>query len=178
MRRTFLALEFAMAVGALTVAAAFSQTPHGHGAHGSGPDAAHRRLQATFDEIDAVLAQGRGAGLAFAADQNGYPGPLHVLELADRLALTPPQRARMETLQAAMFSDARPKSARLLEAEARLRRLFAEGTATEGLVRAAVVEVERARGEVRLVHLITHLETRSVLTDAQRRVYHEARWGR
>jgi Spy/CpxP family protein refolding chaperone len=66
----------------------------------------------------------------------------------------------------------------LLDAEARLRRLFADGIADELRVRAAVAAVERARTEVRLVHLLTHLQTRTLLTDAQRRLYHEARWGR
>ena len=28
-------------------------------------------------------------GLALAAELNGYPGPLHVIELADSLRLTP-----------------------------------------------------------------------------------------
>jgi hypothetical protein len=30
---------------------------------------------------------------------------------------------------------------------------------------------------VRLVHLLTHLQTRAVLTEDQRRIYHEVRWG-
>ena len=71
-----------------------------------------------------------------------------------------------------------PKSARLLEAEARLRALFANGTADEARVRAAIAEVGGARAEVRLVHLLNHLATRTVLTEEQRRLYHEARWGR
>lgn len=76
-----------------------------------------------------------------------------------------------------MFAESRPKSARLLEAEAKLKKLFAEGAASEAAVRAAIAEVEHARSEVRLVHLFTHLKTRELLTEAQRRVYHEARWG-
>jgi len=36
--------------------------------------------------------------------------------------------------------------------------------------------VEKARPEVRLVHLMFHLKTRDLLTDEQRRLYHEARW--
>ena len=60
--------------------------------------------------------------------------------------------------------------------EARLRALFAGGGADEAAVRAAAAEVERARADVRLVHLLAHLKTREVLTDAQRRAYHEARW--
>lgn len=151
---------------------------HGtHGTHAGAGLAPHRQMHATLEEIDRVIGQGLGAGMAFAADQNGYPGPRHVLELKDRLQLTPAQEARITALQTAMFADSRPKSARLLEAEARLRRLFAAGTADEARVRAAVGDIERARSDVRLVHLLTHLETRAVLTEEQRRAYHEARWG-
>jgi Spy/CpxP family protein refolding chaperone len=114
--------------------------------------------------------------MAFVADQNGYPGPLHVLELKDRLKLTAEQEAKVQTMLAAMFAESRPKSAQLLDAEARLRHLFATGRADEPAVRAAAAEVERARTDVRLVHLMFHLRTRGVLTDEQRRLYHEARW--
>ena len=122
------------------------------------------------------MGEGRGFGLAFAADQNGYPGPLHVLELKDRLKLTADQEAKAQALLHAMFVESKPKSARLLEAEAKLRRLFADRAADDAAVRAAVAEVERARSEVRLVHLLTHLKTRELLTEDQRRIYHEARW--
>ena len=128
-------------------------------------------------EFEKVVGDGRGFGQAFAADQNGYPGSMHVLEFQDRLKLTADQEAKVQGLMHAMFAESRPKSARLLEAEARLRRLFAERVADEGAVRGAVAEVERARSEVRLVHLLTHLKTRGLLTEDQRRLYHEARWG-
>src|SRR5262245_22523385 len=147
--------------------------PGGHGAGGEG----HRAAQACATQFDQVVADGRGFGMAFAADQNGYPGPMHILELRERLALTPDQVAKTEALMRAMFDESRPKSARLLDAEARLRRLFAEGGASEAAVRTAVAEVERARADVRLVHLVAHLRARDVLTDPQRTLYHAARWG-
>ncbi len=149
----------------------------GHHPHGGDADAAHRRVEAYLKEFDQVVADGRGFGLAFAADQNGYPGPLHVLELKDQLKLTPAQETRMTALFDAMLAAARAKAARLAEAEARLRQVFAEGAADAAGVRAAVAAAETARAEVRLVHLLTHLETRDVLTEAQRRTYHQLRWG-
>ena len=36
--------------------------------------------------------------LALAAELNGYPGPLHVLELADRLGLSAEQRGKVQQL--------------------------------------------------------------------------------
>ena len=150
----------------LFVGLALAQSGHGHqpSGHSHQPgaataDAPHRRIEAFQREIDQVLADGRGAGLAFAADQNGYPGPLHVLELTRELGITTEQQTR------------------LAAAEAKLARLFAERTADEGTVRAAVTETEVARRDVRLVHLMAHLQTRDVLTEAQRLKYHELRWG-
>jgi len=157
--------------GLLGTASSVSWGQHGHGHEGG-----HQAAEACSAEFDKVVGEGRGFGLAFAADQNGYPGPLHVLELKDRLKLTADQEAKAQALLHAMFVESKPKSARLLEAEAKLRRLFADRAADDAAARAAVAEVERARSEVRLVHLLTHLKTRELLTEDQRRIYHEARW--
>ena len=157
--------------GLLGTASSVSWGQHGHGHEGG-----HQAAEACSAEFDKVVGEGRGFGLAFAADQNGYPGPLHVLELKDRLKLTADQEAKAQALLHAMFVESKPKSARLLEAETKLRRLFADRAADDAAVRAAVTEVERARSEVRLVHLLTHLKTRELLTEDQRRIYHEARW--
>jgi len=175
MFRSILVIAVASVLGA--VAFATAQTG-GHGSHGAdSASAPHRRMHAALEERNGVIAKGLGAGLAFPADQNYYPGPLHVLEHKDALRLTAEQERRMEALQAAMFAASRPASRRLLEADGRLRRLFADGTADESRVRAAVADVERAWTDVRLVHLLTHLQTRLVLTEEQRRIYHEVRWG-
>jgi Spy/CpxP family protein refolding chaperone len=176
MFRSILFIAVVSVLGSIAFAAA--QTG-GHGSHGvDSASAPHRRMQAALEERNGVIAKGLGAGLAFPADQNSYPGPLHVLEHKDALQLTAPQERRMAALQAAMFAASRPASRRLLEAEDRLRRLFADGVADESRVRAAVADVERAWTDVRLVHLLTHLQARVVLTEEQRRIYHEVRWGR
>jgi len=160
-----------MMVALFGTAASVSWGQHGHG-HAGG----HQAAEVCSAEFDKVVGKGRGFGLAFAADQNGYPGPLHVLELKDQLKLTADQEAKAQGLLHAMFAESKPKSARLLDAEAKLRRLFADRAADDAVLRAAVAEVERARGAVRLVHLLTHLKTRDLLTEDQRRIYHEARW--
>jgi hypothetical protein len=35
-------------------------------------------------------------GLALPAELNGYPGPIHVLELSDKLGLSAEQKSRIE----------------------------------------------------------------------------------
>jgi Spy/CpxP family protein refolding chaperone len=175
MRQTVAGVAVTTTLAGLFGGAAITLGQHDHGSgHQQGH---HRTAEACETEFDKVVGEGRGFGMAFAADQNGYPGPLHVLELKDRLKLTAEQEAAMQRLMHTMFSESKPKSARLLAAEAKLRRLFAERAADPAAVRAAVDEVERARSEVRLVHLLTHLKTRDLLTEDQRRTYHEARWG-
>jgi Spy/CpxP family protein refolding chaperone len=168
-----------VALAVMIVIAGWGAADAQHGAGHAGAEAVpHHALVQTYEKVfEQNLAEGRGFGMAFVADQNGYPGPLHVLELKDRLKLTADQEARMQAMLAAMFAESRPKSARLLESEAKLRQLFIRGHADEAAVRTAVAEVEKIRAEVRLVHLLTHLKTREVLTEEQRRLYHDARWG-
>jgi Spy/CpxP family protein refolding chaperone len=149
MRQPVVAVAVVLALGALATVVGAQHSGH---APGTGGDP-HRRLAAAQEEFDRVLAAGRGGGLAFVADQNGYPGPLHVLELKDHLRLTPEQEQRMHALVTAMFAASRPRSAALLDAEARLQARFAKGIADAASIEAAVAEAERARAEVRLVHL-------------------------
>src|SRR5437879_9177300 len=159
MQRVMLGVIAAVALAGLAAGTTATRAQHAHGGAGA---QGHLAAQACASEFEKVVGEGRGFGLAFAADQNGYPGPMHVLELKDRLTLTADQEAKARELMHAMFTESRPKGARLLEAEAKLRRLFAERVADEAAVRAAGAEVERARTEVRLGHLLTHLTTRDL----------------
>jgi hypothetical protein len=54
-----------------------------------GGPSAHMLAQTCATTLERNIATGRGFGMAFVADHNGYPGPLHLLELKDRLKLTP-----------------------------------------------------------------------------------------
>src|SRR5438105_4502530 len=57
-----------------------------------------RSIKALSDQQIGDLRAGRGMGLALAAELNGYPGPMHVLELADSLSLSDQQRAKIQEL--------------------------------------------------------------------------------
>src|SRR2546425_6382198 len=65
-----------------------------------------RTVKALSEQQIADLRAGRGMGLALAAELNGYPGPLHVLELGDQIGLSDTQRERMRELFAAMQAEA------------------------------------------------------------------------
>ena len=65
-------------------------------------------MKALSDEQIADLEAGRGMGLALAAELNFYPGPAHVLELADALALSNEQRTGTKALLDAMKAETIP----------------------------------------------------------------------
>src|SRR4051794_23181782 len=94
------------AVLILTAAAANAQTPY------AGMQA--RPIKALSEQQVADLAAGRGMGLALAAELNGYPGPTHVLELADRLELSADQRARIKALFQALKAGSPPPRAKII----------------------------------------------------------------
>src|SRR5713226_8085257 len=89
-----------------------------------------RSIKALSDQQVADLKAGRGMGLALAAELNGYPGPSHVLELADKLDLSADQRARIQKLFALMKQEALPLGTKLIDQEAELDRQFANRAVT------------------------------------------------
>ncbi len=52
------------------------------------------------------MRAGRGMGLALAAELHRFPGPMHVLELADQLGLDRMQRERVQEIMTGMKSSA------------------------------------------------------------------------
>jgi hypothetical protein len=65
-----------------------------------------REIKALSAEQIDDLRNGRGMGLALAAELNGYPGPRHVLDLAGQLDLTAEQRAEAQRLLDEMQAQA------------------------------------------------------------------------
>ena len=156
-------------------------TPPPH--HGGGGDAGAqpyagmeaREIKALSPEEIADLRAGRGMGLALPAELNRYPGPMHVLELADPLGLSPDQRRRMRALVEAMRAEARPLGEEVIAAEGVLDRLFATERATPAAVAEASGAAGAARASLRAAHLRYHLQAREALTPEQIRRYGELR---
>ena len=117
-------------------------------------------------DIDNLLA-GRGMGLARPAELNSHPGPRHVLDLADELALTAAQRDALEKVFAGMKAAAVPLGRTIIEHETRLDRFFTSRTATAESVRALTLEIGRLQGELRAVHLNAHVATAGILSAGQ-----------
>jgi Spy/CpxP family protein refolding chaperone len=126
------------------------------------------------DEAKQYLS-GAGMGYAKAAELNHFPGPMHVLELADKLGLTPAQRTEVERLMDAHKADARAIGAKLVESERALDALFRSGKMEPGALAEAVRAAGAATAEYRLSHLETHRRTRALLTPGQVARYDELR---
>ena len=134
-----------------------------------------RPIKALSEQQVADLGAGRGMGLALAAELNGYPGPSHVLELADKLGLTADQRASVQLLFDSMKMEAVPLGAKLLEQEAELDRQFADRIVTTESLKASTAAVATTQGALREAHLKYHLSTAALLTADQMRRYAELR---
>ena len=134
-----------------------------------------RPIKALSDEQIADLRAGRGMGLALAAELNGYPGPSHVIELADALALQPDQRARMQQLFEQMKAEAIVVGNRLIDQEAGLDRQFVTRSVTPATLAAATSAIGQSQAELRATHLRYHLLTIDALTPEQMRRYAELR---
>ena len=125
-----------------------------------------RSIRALSERRVADLLAGRGAGYALAAELNHYPGPMHVLELADQLELTAPQRSIARAESAAVHARAPGIGRQLVAAERRLDALFRTGSATAN-VAALTARIARLDSALRHIHLRAHVRMREALTRRQ-----------
>lgn len=122
------------------------------------------------NEVEA-LRRGDGMGFAKPAELNHFPGPKHVLAMADKLELTPEQIAATEALYAAMKKDAIDIGEQLLAAELRLDQAFASESVSSQSLHAALLEIGTLRAQLRFVHLVAHLQQKQLLTTQQNQKY-------
>ena len=122
------------------------------------------------DEIDGYLS-GKGMGLAKAAELNGFPGPMHVLQLDRQLALTADQRARTQALFASMQARASNLGRALIDEERRLDRLFATKAITADALNRSLAEIGSMQAKIRAAHLEAHLAQVEILTPEQTAKY-------
>src|SRR5215813_5969453 len=134
-----------------------------------------RAIKALSSQQIDDLRAGRGMGLALAAELNGYPGPLHVLELADALQLSERQRTETKRLCEAMKAETVPLGERIIADEAALDRQFADKSVTPASLDEALSRIARNQAELRAAHLRYHLAMVELLSPAQTARYAELR---
>lgn len=130
-----------------------------------------RGVKALSDKDMSDLLAGRGAGYALAAELNGYPGPLHVLDLGVQLGLTKAQRAGAEAVFAAMNSEARSIGAEIVTAERALDRAFAAAHLDKAELARRSEDLGRLYGRYRAAHLKAHIDMKALLSPHQTTLY-------
>jgi Spy/CpxP family protein refolding chaperone len=134
-----------------------------------------RTIKALSDDEIAALLNGEGMGFAKAAELNGYPGPAHVLTLAQQLKLTDKQRQQVQAIFDRMSATAKPLGAELVERERVLDQLFAKSEITPNQLAAETAAIAELQGRLRCAHLAAHLDTRALLSVDQIALYQQLR---
>lgn len=155
-------LLIALLIAGAGLAQAASQSPY------AGQES--RQIKAlSSDEIHG-LRQGEGMGLAMAAELNQYPGPRHVLELAEELHLSRDHR---------IFDDMRANAVdlgtRVIEYEQELDALFASEQVSDSSLNALLLKIGETRALLRAAHLRAHLEMKKILSGHQVAMYDNLR---
>jgi Spy/CpxP family protein refolding chaperone len=132
-------------------------------------------LQALSPDAIQGLLEGRGMGLAKAAELNSYPGPKHVLEMADSLKLTPEQRAAVQKSHDEMKATAVALGKEIVDLERQLNHAFASTTIDARRLAELTSSIAERQGKLRYAHLAAHLTTRGELTPEQIKAYDLAR---
>ena len=176
-------------IGVAIIVLSYSATAqsHGHKGHmmGASPAGGAQETPYAGQEKRAIkslsardiddLENGRGWGLAKAAELNGMPGPKHLLEMKDKIALTAEQAAAIGKLYAAMKGRAVALGKRLVALEGILNAAFAGRDIDETRLRVTLDKIGRVRAELRYVHLATHLKTPALLSSGQIEDYNRLR---
>jgi hypothetical protein len=134
-----------------------------------------RAIKALSEQQIADLRAGRGMGLALPAELNGYPGPVHVLELAAQLDLTDAQHRRMQEFVANMKAETIPIGEAIIAQEAELERQFASRTITPTSLEETTAQIGGMQAALRAAHLKYHLSTLDALNPTQIARYAELR---
>jgi hypothetical protein len=148
---------------------------HEHQAH-SGPQASTpptyagqqtRAIKALSEQEVQDLLLGKGMGFAKAAELNGYPGPMHTLELARAMQLNEEQQDKTQALLSTHKAQVKVLGEKLIEEERKLDQLFAQKTVTPESLEAQTQTIGRIQAQIRAEHLRTHLAQTALLSQEQ-----------
>ncbi len=134
-----------------------------------------REIKALSHEEIGDYLSGKGMGYAKAAELNHYPGPKHVLELAEPLKLTSEQVKQTQAVFDAMQNQAVALGKQLVEKEKELDRKFAAGQIDRESLDLLVSDIGALQAEIRYVHLQAHLEQKKLLSREQVDLYDQLR---
>ncbi len=135
----------------------------------------NRKIKGLSQDDIKELQLGKGWGLAKPAELNGMPGPVHLLEMSEKIHLSEEQHSKISALYSDMKSAAIPLGKELIELEIALDTAFSEKTITIDSLSELIENIEKVRAKLRMVHLSTHLKTPDILSAHQVALYNELR---
>ncbi len=151
----------------------FSAADHSHKSKYAGEE--KREIKSLSETDIEELKNGKGWGLAKAAELNGLPGPAHLLEMKEEIHLSAKQIRLIEDLYIKMKKDAIPLGLELIELERELNNHFSNRTITDELLGILLERIAQIQKKLRYVHLSTHLKTPNILTPEQISLYNKLR---
>lgn len=121
------------------------------------------------------LEQGKGWGLAKAAELNGMPGPVHILQMKDEISLSIEQENKIKDLFSNMRIRAVPLGIKLIQLEKNLNNSFVKKSIDKSSLLQQLSDIAEVKKQLRYVHLSTHLETPHILNQHQIHQYNRLR---
>jgi len=152
---------------------AYSASEHSHKSKYVGEE--KREIKSLSESDIEELENGKGWGFAKAAELNGVPGPIHLLEMKKEIRLSSEQIQKIEDIYQKMKKQAITLGLELIELERRLNNHFANRTITDNLLHKLLGEIVQVRKKLRYAHLSAHLKTPDILTFEQITLYNELR---
>lgn len=135
----------------------------------------HRQIKALSESQIKQFFNGAGMGFAKAAELNHFPGPKHVLELAESLQLDDQQIQQTRASFDRMHAAAVKLGKQIVHSEKELDDLFKSGTFAADDIAEKVDRIAALKGKLRFTHLNAHLEMKTILSESQIRQYDDLR---
>ena len=152
---------------------AYSASEHSHKSKYVGEE--KREIKSLSESDIEELENGKGWGFAKAAELNGVPGPIHLLEMKKEIRLSSEQIQKIEDIYQKMKKQAITLGLELIELERRLNNHFANRTITDNLLHELLGEIVQVRKKLRYAHLSAHLKTPDILSFEQITLYNQLR---
>jgi hypothetical protein len=150
-----------------------SEADHPHKSKYAGEE--KREIKSLSETDIEELRNGKGWGLAKAAELNGVPGPVHLLEMKEEIDLNAKQIRAIKDIYNKMKQEAIPLGLELIELERDLNNHFANRTITDDLLRQILQRIAQVHRQLRYVHLSAHLNTPDILKSEQIDLYNKLR---
>ena len=151
----------------------FSAENHSHLSRYAGEESREIKTLSASDIEE--LSNGSGWGFAKAAELNGVPGPVHMLEMKTEIGLGAKQVQELENLYEWMKKEAIPLGLKFIELERELNNRFADNSMTHELLDDLLEKIADVRKQLRYVHLQAHLKAAEIVSRDQIESYNQLR---